>query len=369
MKNNPLKKTVIAKGIGEFSLDSTIRKSHVPKAGDLAIFKVLAIGKHNAVQGLNGNNCYIFPNDLLLAAFGNRYATEQFEGYVPLKYHPEYHILGKGGAVGILASMHEKLELAGPTTLQLIGYAVSADGTVLNTKYFGQEELGFQPLKRRPYKVVLSLGASMDSGKTTSAGFVCRGLRQAGQKAAYIKLTGTVYTKDTHFVRDCGAAIAVDFSKFGFPSTYMCSTTELLNLYESLLQKVSVVHPDYVVVEIADGLFQRETRMLLTHQAFMRTVSYVIYSAPESLSALNGVSILNEYGIRPFALSGLFTTSPLLREEVINQTGISVKHISELGEASVLGLITATPAFYMSKQNHQKRANGKLIRLPSASAI
>lgn len=336
MENTKVKKSIIAAGIDNYSLDKNIRLTHKPQAGDLAVFRVLEIGKHDSIQGVSGNNTYIFPGDEILAAFGNRYATEQFEGYVPESYQPVFHILGKGGAIGILASMHEKLEQVGPTTLRLVGYATNDSGQVINTKYHHQPELAFNPETERPYKVILSLGASMDSGKTTSASYVCRGLSMAKKKVAFIKLTGTVYTKDMHFARDCGAIISVDFSKFGFPSTYLCDLPELLNLYEGLLQKVNAVNPEYVVVEIADGLLQRETEMLLKSPDFMRTISQVIYSAPESLSALNGIQTLRNFGIEPFAVSGLFTTSPLLREEVKRHTSVPVRHISELGTAEVL---------------------------------
>ena len=342
--NNTLKKAIIAQGIDAYRLDKSIRTTHQPKAGDLAVFKVLEIGKHDAIQGANGNNTYIFPGDHILAAFGNRYATEQFEGYVPSQFKKEFHILGKGGAIGILASMHEKFDLIGPTTLRLVGYATDDSGQVVNTKYHNKIKIAFDSSKQRPHKVILSLGASMDSGKTTSAAYTCRGLRAAGKKVAFIKLTGTVYTKDIHFAKDCGAHLVTDFSKLGFPSTYMCSMEELLDLYEGLLALVTPSKPDYIVVEIADGILQRETEMLLRSKAFMDTVHHVIFSAPESLSALNGIRLLKEHGVEPFAVSGLFTTSPLLREEVANRTSVPVKHISEIGTAAILELLVKNAA-------------------------
>jgi hypothetical protein len=337
---SPLKRTIIAQGIEGYKLNKSIRTTYVPKAGDLAIFKVLEIGKHDSIQGVNGNNTYIFPGDHILAAFGNRYATEQFEGYVPMEFQKEYHILGKGGAIGILASTHEKFDAVGPTTLRLVGYATDDAGNVINTKYHHKPKVQFDTTKLRQQKIILSLGASMDSGKTTSAAYTCRGLRAAGHSVAFIKLTGTVYTKDIHFARDCGAQLSTDFSKLGFPSTYMCSIEELLDLYEGLLAIASAIKPDYVVVEIADGIFQRETEMLLRCKPFMDTVSHVIFSAPESLSALNGIRLLKEYGIKPFAVSGLFTTSPLLREEVATRTDVPVKHISEIGTTAILELLS-----------------------------
>ncbi len=336
---NNIKRTIICKGINDFKINRKINRLYMPKAGDLAVFKVLELGKHTSVQGENGNNCYIFPGDHILAAFGNRYATGQFEGYVPTSYHKEYHILGKGGAIGILASMHIKFEDIGTTKLQLVGYAVDTDNEVINTKFYGKEKLAFDPKKERPYEIILSLGSSMDSGKTTTAAFLCRGLRAAKKKVAFIKLTGTVFTKDRHFARDCGADIAIDFSTYGFPSTYLCSLPELLDLHETLLQNVQSIRPDYVVIEIADGLVQRETEMLLNNHHFMAQISNVIFSSVDSLGVHSGVQILKNMGIETFAVSGLFTASPLLIKEVEALVHQPVLTIEKLALANVLTLL------------------------------
>ena len=114
---------------------------------------------------------------------------------------------------------------------------------------------------------------------------------------------------------------------------------ELLDLYEGLLAIVATARPQYIVVEIADGILQRETEMLLRCKEFMDTVSHVIFSAPESLSALSGIQFLADYGVAPMAVSGLFTASPLLRAEVACRTSVPVMHISEIGTAAVLDLM------------------------------
>lgn len=334
-----IKKTIICKGINDYKINRRMNKLYMPKAGDLAVFKVLELGKHLAVQGENGNNCYIFPGDLILAAFGNRYATDQFEGYVPTQFHKEYQILGKGGAIGILASMHTKLEDIGTTNVQLVGYAVDNYDEVINTKFFEKERITFDPKKERPYEIILSLGTSMDSGKTTTAAYLSRGLRAAKKKVAFIKLTGTVFTKDRHFVRDCGADIAIDFSTFGFPSTYLCSQSELMDLHESLLQNVESIEPDYVVIEIADGLLQRETAMLLQNHHFMSQISSVIFSAADSLGVISGLQILKRMNIEVFAISGLFTASPLLIEEVEGVAQQPVLTLEKLSSSNVLTLL------------------------------
>ncbi|WP_127019179.1 hypothetical protein [Flagellimonas beolgyonensis] len=327
-KINPagLKKSIICKNVTSTLIDKSIKRTYMPKAGDVAIFRVKEIGKHTRIQTTNGNNRYILPGDLIMATFGNRYATEQLEGYVPTKYSSNYHILGQGGVVGKMASIHNKFELIGPTSLSLVGYVVDESGQVVNSKYLGHEaQMEYISPRTIPIpKVILSLGTSMDSGKTTSAAFLTRGLKLAKKKVAYIKLTGTAYTKDKAMVRDYGAKMSLDFSDFGFPSTYMCSTRELLILYKYLLEKAKSIFPDFIVVEIADGLLQRETAALLKNNVFAENVYGVLFSSADSISAISGANMLKELNYNIIGVTGLFTTSPLLVDEVRKQSEYKV---------------------------------------------
>lgn len=320
-----IKKANICKNVTSTTINKEIKRTYLPKAGDVAIFKVKEIGKHTRIQTVNGNNRYILPGDLIMAAFGNRYATEQMEGYVPNKYLNTYHILGQGGAIGVLKSMHTKFELIGPTSLSLVGYVVDDGGAVINTKYLTNQTIShkFIPINTDP-TVILSLGTSMDSGKTTTAAFMARGLKLARKKTAYIKLTGTVYTKDKSMVRDYGANVSIDFSDFGFPSTYMCSTIELFNLYENLIEKVKPYNPDYIIVEIADGLLQRETYSLIHNKMFMDKISGTLFSSVDSMSAIAGANMLTQLGCNVIGVTGLFTTSPLLVNEVRQKSDYTV---------------------------------------------
>lgn len=331
-----IKTAIICKGIQDFEINSEIMYSYKPKAGDVAVFEVSKIGKHSSIQGLNGNNRYIFPGDVIMAAFGSRYATGQLEGLVPKKFCEEYHILGKGGAIGIITSMHYKLAAKGPTVLKIIGYATK-EGKVINMRYLSHKRTRFNPTKKRKSKVILSLGASMDSGKTTTAAYLCRGISKS-TKVAYFKLTGTVYAKDRSLVRDCGACYVCDFSTLGYPSTYLCSKTELLDLYETLTKLTSPYNPEYTIVEIADGLLQRETSMLLQHQPFLNTVDSVVFSGGDSMSALLGYNMLTDWGLKPTAIGGLFTASPLLAREVEEVVDIPILNLEGLSNPNVIHL-------------------------------
>lgn len=335
-----VKKSFICRAAAEYAIDVQRNRSYLPQAGDIALFKVLKIGKHTRIQCADEHNHLLLPGDLVLAAFGNRYATNQLEGYVPDKFLDEYHILGQGGVVGEVASFFYSLEATGPTSLQLLGYATDQRGNILNTKRLAAKTASFTGSKPFPTQVILSLGTSMDSGKTTTAAYLCRGLKEAGLSTAYMKLTGTAYGKDPSFAVDCGADTAVDFSAAGFPSTYLCDMAELLDLYAALLGQLASSRPEVVVIEIADGLLQRETHQLLSEPRFMATVDQVIFSAGDSMGALFGLDLLKQKGIHPFALSGLFTMSPLLIREVQQYTNVPVLRLGELESPDVLKLIT-----------------------------
>jgi hypothetical protein len=179
----------------------------------------------------------------------------------------------------------------------------------------------------------------MDSGKTTTAAHLVRGLKNAGMKVGFIKLTGTVFTKDCDLNYDNGADIVADFGDMGFPSTYMCSEQELLNLYETLLSNIKANELDYVVMEIADGIYQRETEMLLTNGKFMSGIDSVVFSASDSLAAVQGVRALQEMHIIPTALCGLFTASPLLVREVKTKVHVPIFTIGQLANSELLKLL------------------------------
>lgn len=329
-RNIRIKKTIVCKDIKQYSIDTSLCISYTPKAGDVALFEIIKTGRHKTVQSDSKRNVLILPGDIIMATFANRYATEQFEGYVPQEPTEIIDILAAGGAVGLVKSKNAALEDVEPTKIRLIGYAIDETGNVLNTIHYKLKRIPFTGHLTSGVKVILSVGATMDSGKTTSAAFLLKGLKAKNKKVAFIKLTGTSYTKDQDLAYDCGADVTLDFSDAGFPSTYMCTKKEILDLYQSLLHKLSNYNLDYIVMEVADGLMQRETEFLLHDRDFMSTIYSVIFSCADSLAAFHGIHLLNKNGISPSLISGKFTMSPLLIEEVKSRCEIPVVTIEEL---------------------------------------
>jgi hypothetical protein len=331
-----IKKTISCAGINYQKIDAHHNAIYTPKIGDVALFEVLEIGKHKTVQSDSKRNVTILPGDKILASFGHRYATSQFEGYIPNEPTQVLDILGAGGAIGLVKSKNADFDDIEPTRLKLLGYAIDESEKIVNTVYHGMSKSDFTGTLPGKSKVILSIGSTMDSGKTTTAAFLSRGIALAEKKVAFIKLTGTCYTKDKDLVYDCGAQMAIDFLDAGYPSTFMLSKEELLDLYQTLLDKLDVFNPDYIVMEIADGILQRETEMLLRDKRFMSTIHEVVLSCGDSLAAFYGISFLEKIDKKPIAIAGLFTKSPLLIEEVELRSKIPVLDLNKLSNPKII---------------------------------
>lgn len=332
-----IKKSIVSKSVQTYVLNETKKLQELPKDGDLALFEVIEIGKHTTIQSESKRNVAIFPGDHIIAAFANRYATSQFEGYVPTEHLDFYDILGAGGAIGVVKSKNAVLSDIEPTKVKLVSYLYDNDGRNINTKFLGLGKPIFQP-EKKSFQTILSLGSTMDSGKTTSAAFIARGLALAGKKVAFIKLTGTAYTKDKDFVFDCGADLALDFSDAGYPSTFMCSKEEIFSIYQYCLNQIDSTF-DYLVMEIADGILQRETNFLIRDEKFMSTIDFISFSCGDSLSALHGLQLLSEWNIKPNFISGKFTMSDLLIHEVEGISDIPVLTIQQMESGRVLNYL------------------------------
>jgi hypothetical protein len=293
------------------SFCSLLPYSDSPQAGDIALAQIEKIGRNANLELPNGRRCSLHQGDLLVVVFGNRYATMQFEAYAR-RDEDRCDLLTMGGICGLVESKHAKA--ADPSKLRLIGFMGDQDRRILRLRRFALAPM-FSALQPR---VVVVCGTAMDAGKTHTALSLIMGLRQKGLRVAAIKLTGTATGKDTWNMLDAGACLALDFVDGGLPSTYLCSAYELVALHQLLIAHAAVQEPDYVVVEIADGLLQNETATLLQNQRFTRTVDAWVFAAADPLGAAGGVRVLRKWGIEPLAISGLVSMSALgIRETQI----------------------------------------------------
>ena len=156
----------------------------------------------------------LFPGDIVACVFGNRYATDQYHAEATCE-GPFGHISGIGGVMGRIVSKNSKMP--DPTVVEWLGRPVGSDGRPLHLRDFGVDRLN-HCVRPRP-RTLLSVGASMNSGKTTTAAYAIRSLTASGRRVMAAKITGTACRKDLGVFEDAGAERALDFTWAGHPST------------------------------------------------------------------------------------------------------------------------------------------------------
>src|SRR4051794_16484147 len=249
-----------------------------PRIGDLVLAEVLALGRHTRMEVRTGVQMDLFPGDHIVGAFGNRYATDQYEGYLPTRPVEGCDLLSVGGVCGEVASKHASM--VNPTRLRIMGLVGDRYGRPINQRAFGLSSHAVgESLESSAAEVILVVGSSMNSGKTTTAGTLARALSRANFSVAAGKITGTAAGKDGRFYEACGARPVLDFTSAGYPSTYMLGLEELLGIYNGILGTLRASNPDYIILEIADGILQRETRMMLGSGTIQDSVDHVFFAA------------------------------------------------------------------------------------------
>lgn len=173
----------------------------------------------------------------------------------------------------------------------------------------------------------------MNAGKTTSAAYLIRGLTRAGFRVGAAKITGTGSGGDPWLLRDAGAVAVLDFTDAGYASTYLLELQALQDVMERLLSQLVANRVNAIVIEVADGLYQRETAQLLRSPLFKRSVDAVIFSLGDAMGALAGAQWLRNHELPVCALSGMLTRSPMARREAEAATQLPVFGLDELGDA------------------------------------
>ena len=301
-----------------------------PHPGDLVLARVDRIRQHARLELPNGRRSRLFPGDTIVAVYGNRYAPDQFESLVP-EGLSACHLVAGGGVVSRMR--HRSPKVKPPTEITPIGLVGDATGRRLNTRDWLNPDV--TPGNPSPWglPVFLVVGSSMNAGKTTTAARLIRGLTEDGYRVGAIKVTGTGSGGDLwHFV-DAGARHALDFTDTGYVSTYQSGATACLNIFESLGASVCHKGMQALVVEVADGILQKETAALLSMSEFKRRISAVWYCAGDSGSALFGVDWLQNQGYEVEAVSGVVSSNPLAAAEVQQHCEVPVVGKSALAAA------------------------------------
>ncbi len=292
---------------------------HTCAVGAVVVGRVAAVGRHAAIETADGGERPLGVGDVCTVVLGRRYSTAEFFGDIPARLiaGDGFDLLNIGGIAGRV--MPESSAVSDPTVLTYIGHATDEAGTKLST--FDNPIAPDTPVTAPA--VVLVVGSSMDSGKTTSAARIIRTLTDRGFRAGGAKLTGTSRMKDLFMMKSAGAYEAVDFLDAGRPSTYGLSSEELDEIHRALVGELAGRGIDVIVMEAADGVFERETEYILASRQIMKDVTMIVACATDSVSAYGMITALERfYGIVPDYIAGIITSMPLFMAELSRRATI-----------------------------------------------
>jgi len=306
-----------------------------PNSGDLVLARVECIGQHTGLQLAHGRRSTLFVGDEIVVCYGDRYAPDQFEARVPANLDP-CHLVAAGGIAATVQVQHGKMKPA--TTIRPLGLLADAQSQRLNLAAWALPST----IARTGRPLTLAaVGSAMNAGKTTSAAYLIKGLTAAGYRVGAAKVTGTGAPGDVHLMADAGANPVLDFTDAGFASTYRIADQALDEILNRLTGHLGRAGVGVIVLEVADGLLQRETAALLSSPVFAGAVDGLLFAACDALGAHAGLHWLQQRRLPVLALSGTLSASPLAMLEAGKATGLPVLGLAELADPTVVEQLIA----------------------------
>jgi len=304
-------------------------------SGDLVLAEVVSIGSHKRSQLAEGRNSTLYVGDKIVLCCGDRYAPDQFEGRGIIT-GDVCDMLAGGGLIGKMN--HKNDTISEPTQLKPLALLTDKEGEVINISSYSVEERNAP----EDMTVIGVVGASMNAGKTTATVALAYGLKKAGFNVATIKATGTGAFGDFNAMLDAGIEHVADFTDAGMPSTYLQPMETVERGTASLLADARLKGAEIAIVELADGIYQKETSKLLTDSTLIDEVfDGFMYASGDAVSVVGGVEHLRAIGHDPIAVSGKVSLSPLAVQEAEAETGTKILKKCELEEANIAASIIA----------------------------
>ena len=299
------------------------RRDKMPEVGDVVYGAICRLGQHRSLENVSGRIHETHVGMRALFVYGNRYAPDYYEGLLPENNLNEVDLLARSGVIGLVKTQNALI--AAPTRVRVLGYAIDEAGQVINTRNHSLVRPQHAEKKHPRSRLILVVGTAMNSGKSLAASAAVWALNTMGYSVRGSKVTGTASLKDILHMNDAGADPYNDFTYFGYPSTYLLPEADVLRIFNELDLRYANNARNYWVVELADGIVQRETALLLASNDVKDRIHRLIFCANDAFGAIGGLRVLQErYGLEPDALSGLCSSSPLHIRELAEFTDIPV---------------------------------------------
>ena len=290
--------------------------------GDFVVGEIDASPSPFPIELFNGRMIVVAEGDLVIGALGTRHATLEATG--------DWRLIGDDGAMhaltgaGLIGSCTSRSTLLPPLLAMHYQGHVCSKGETLNM-------MGFVPrIEERPFElpVILIIGTSMSSGKTTVGRIIVRQLKRLGLKVIGAKLTGAGRYRDILSLKDAGADHIFDFVDVGLPST-ICPDDQYKGAARQLLSRMAGVDADIAVIEVGASPLEpyngeAAIELLRPNIAFKVLCSSDPYAV---------VGVMSAFNLRPDLVSGVTTS-----------TRAGIELVERLADVPALNL--------MNKQSH-----------------
>jgi len=294
-----------------------------PASGDLVVATVKEVNPvYPGLEMEDGTEIVLEKGNILIGVLGSRRALLGFSGRVPasLEIGQPLHLLNKGGVIGECTAFNRKLEW--PTSLEFLGTVTRNDKAVNLGQYA-------QPLHKGPLPevpMVMILGTCMNAGKTTVARQIIEVFTQRGLKINAGKVAGVACRRDILSMKKCGAEKVMSFHDFGVPSSSEMKT--LLPVARSLHHSLSENNPDFIVMEMGDGILGGyQVSSLFEDSEYISRAMCTVICANDLMGVWGALQWLKPAGIsaehHPVLISGPVTDSGEGVDYIENNWGVT----------------------------------------------
>lgn len=301
------------------------------KEGNLIVVKSLEEKSiYGEIELIDGSMSKISKGDMIVGVLGERKALKGFKGEVPQKLEvgDVVNVLNLGGILGKCTSENHNFGTSLKAEVQ--GTIVSS-GRPVNLR---KNAIEWKNHLEKISPIILVSGTCMESGKTTVACEIIRGLKQKGYRIVGAKLTGISCLKDINKMVDYGALFSKIFTDAGMPST--THVENVVVAAKGILSELSKKNPDIIVAELGDGLLGGYgVTSILKDDEIMNSVKVHIFCATDPVGAYGGKKIFEELERNINIISGPTTDNDVGVECIEKELGVPAANAKRTPEKLV----------------------------------
>ncbi len=279
------------------------------KEGSILIVKALEENPaYGSVELMSGRMSKVIEGDILACTLGERKASTGFYGYIPaeIKQGGKLNLLNFGGVIGKAVSGNP--EFGKPIEVEVMGQALifpTFNERIGKPANIAETHIPWKEALKESVPLIMVSASSMDSGKTTAACELIKGLTSKGYNVAGGKLTGVSLMRDTLNMEDYGGVKALNFNDTGVVSTTGKKTNELS---KGIIHELNKLDIHCLVLELGDGILgSYGVRSILCDEEIMRFTEGHIVCANDHVAAWGVKEIFKELGLKISLISGRVT--------------------------------------------------------------